>query len=335
MSYRARNVGRYLTRSAMLTFALAIALSPLASLLPPNTLLRVTEKMSSASTRASSLLAEAAPLTGHMPQLLSAPAPDGTFATRLYTDANGNRMTYYLYGPANFSPTGSYPLVLILHGGGEGAKPSVRAAQNRTNLIDQPYVKAFTSGAVQDYWPSFVVAPQAPEGQQWVDVPATVSEYTLAPQPSEWLALAIGIVQLLQQTYAQINPNRIYVVGISMGGIGAWEAAERWPSIFAAALPISGAGDPQAASTLVHVPVWALHGTLDDVVPVQGSRLMVAALRADGGEACYTEFPDGSHNIWTQHNLENPQLLSWLFSQTKAPNNASPPQTCPPDGGSP
>ena len=215
MSYRARNVGRYLTRSAMLTFALAIALSPLASLLPPNTLLRVTEKMSSASTRASSLLAEAAPLTGHMPQLLSAPTPDGTFATRLYTDANGNRMTYYLYGPANFSPTGSYPLVLILHGGGEGAKPSVRAAQNRTNLIDQPYVKAFTSGAVQDYWPSFVVAPQP--GQQWVDVPATISEYTLAPQPSEWLALAIGIVQLLQQTYAQINPNRIYVVGISMG----------------------------------------------------------------------------------------------------------------------
>jgi predicted peptidase len=257
------------------------------------------------------------------------PVPAGTFATRVYTDQSGNSMTYYLYGPSSYTPSGSYPLILVLHGGGEVAELNYSAQKNRDVLVSQPYVQAFTSAAVQQTWPSFVVAPQVPAGQRWVNVPASVSSYTLASTPSRSLGLAIGIVQSLLVTYPMIDPNRIYVTGISMGGFGAWEAAERWPDLFAAAVPIAGAGDPQAAAALVHVPIWALHGSADAVVPVLGSRLMVQAARAAGGMACYTEFPGAGHGVWSIENLDNPALLTWLFSRTKAPSSLAQPLACP------
>jgi predicted peptidase len=196
-------------------------------------------------------------------------------------------------------------------------------------LIDQQYVEAYTDTKIQEQYPAFVVAPQIPCCQRWVNVPPTVSSYALAAQPSASLTLADEIVQSLEQTYPMIDPNRVYVMGLSMGGFGAWEVAERWPGTFAATIPVSGAGDPHAADAMAHVPVWALHGTLDDVVPVAGSRLMVQAIKAAGGSPCYTEFPQGAHNIWTEQNLDNPQLLSWLFSQTKKPGSGIMPQSCP------
>jgi predicted peptidase len=260
------------------------------------------------------------------------PVPIGTFATRLYADQSGTSMTYYLYGPSSYTPAGKYPLVVVLHGGGETANPQASAQQNRDVLINQVYVQAFTATAVQQEWPSFVVVPQVPAGQRWVNVPAAVSAYTLAPEPSRPLGLALGIVQSLRQIYPMINGNRIYVTGISMGGFGTWESAERWPNVFAAALPIAGAGDPQAAAALAHVPVWAMHGSDDVVVPVQGSRLMVQAVRAAGGTACYTEYASEGHDVWTFQHLGDPQLLRWLFSQTKAPSSAAPPLSCPPGG---
>lgn len=256
--------------------------------------------------------------------------PSGTFATRLYTDGDGHSMTYYLYGPSNFSAQGKYPLILVLHGGGEVADPQASAEHNRDVLLSQAYVQVFASAAVQQQWPSFVVAPQVSAGQRWVNVPASVSSYTLTPAPSQSLALAYQIVQSLVQLYPEIDPNRIYVTGISMGGFGTWEAAERWPNVFAAAVPIAGSGDPQAAAALVHMPIWALHGSADNVVPVQGSRLMVQAVRAAGGTACYTEYAGWGHDIWTTQILSDPHLLSWLFSQSKAPSSGSPPLGCPP-----
>jgi len=175
-----------------------------------------------------------------------------------------------------------------------------------------------------------VVAPQIPADQRWVDVPPSLSAYTLAPEPSAALAGAMGIVRELLRTYPQIDGDRIYVTGISMGGFGAWEAAERWPEMFAAALPIAGAGDPTAAGVLARVPTWAFHGALDDIVPAEGSRIMVRAARAAGGTACYTEYPDAGHDIWNAEKpYGDPRVLAWLFAQTKAPPGGVPPPPCP------
>jgi poly(3-hydroxybutyrate) depolymerase len=249
------------------------------------------------------------------------PVTAGAFATQVYRDASGNSMTYYLYGPHGYTPEGKYPLVLVLHGGGERADPSLTADQNRAVVLRQAYVNVFSAASTQNRWPCFVVVPQATTSQRWVDAPASISSYTLAAQPNLALTLAVAIVRHLVETYPAIDSNRTYVGGISMGAFGTWEAAERWPTTFAAAFPIAGAGDPQAASALAQVPIWAFHGSGDGLVPVQGSRLMVQAVRAAGGTVCYTEYPGAAHDIWsTIRPLDQPKVLTWIFSQRRSPN---------------
>lgn len=259
----------------------------------------------------------------------TAPVIGGSFGTYVYSDPSGARMTYYLYIPAHYTPSASYPLVLILHGGGEVALPGADSAYNENLLINQDYVRAFTSDATQARWPGFVLAPQAEDGARWVNVPASVDSYTLASQPSASLSLAMAILASTLQTYPAINPDRIYVTGISMGAFGTWEAAERWPDVFAAAMPIAGSGDPDDAAALDHMAVWAFHGTADTTAPVAGSRKMVEAIRASGGVACYTEYPGRGHDLWAVNSpLDQSQTLEWLFGQSKDPPRGAPPESC-------
>lgn len=257
----------------------------------------------------------ATPTVSPTPRPPGPPIQPGVFETRSYKDPSGASMTYYLYGPNSYTPAGRYPLVVVLHGGGERADPSQTAAANRDVVLRQRYVTAFTQPDVQARWPCFVVVPQAPLSQRWVGVPASLPSYTLASSPTQAMSLAMAIVRYLQQAYPAIDSNRIYVGGISMGGFGTWEALERWPDTFAAGLPIAGSGDPQAAG-VVQAAVWAFHGSGDAIVPVAGSRLMVQALEASGHTACYTEYPGDGHNIWvTERPYSDPTVLTWLFSQ--------------------
>jgi predicted peptidase len=226
-------------------------------------------------------------------------------------------MTYYLYGPDGYTPEGRYPLVVVLHGGGERDDPSQTAAENRDVVLRQLYITAFTEHSVQARWPCFVVVPQASLSQRWVGVPASLPAYTLAPAPTQAMTLAMGIVSYLQQAYPAIDSSRVYVGGISMGAFGTFEALERWPETFAAGFPIAGAGDPSAAGR-VQAAIWAFHGSGDALVPVDGSRRMVQALQAAGAKVCYTEYPGAGHNIWvTEQPQSQPSVLRWLFSQRR------------------
>ncbi len=236
------------------------------------------------------------------------------YLTRTYTDKQDASMTYYLYVPRGYNPRQSYPLVLLLHGGGERGETKSTLAQNRSLLLNDAYANVWSSLTVQSRWPSFVVAPQIVGTNQWVNTPSDQGSYQLAPQPSVSLRLAKEIVDALQREYQGIDSNRLYITGLSMGGYGAWDAIERWPTYFAAAAPIAGAGDPTQASVLTHLPIWAFHGAEDMNVPVSGSRDMVQAIRAAGGQPSYTEYPQAGHDIWMQVYTSS-DFLSWLFAQ--------------------
>ncbi len=249
------------------------------------------------------------------------------FLSCQYAGPDNTQMAFYLYVPQGYTsgnPEQQYPLVLILQGGGERANPQQTAAQNRALAINASYVTPWvaTGGAnVQTRWPCFVVVPQVVGNNRYVNVSPTVSSYALASQPSASLQMAINIVALVQQRYPGIDANRLYITGISMGGFGVWDSIERWPTLFAAAIPVSGSGDPALASRIVRLPLWAFHGANDNRVPVAGSRTMIQALRAAGGTPCYTELAGMSHTIWPQvygqtAQTDNP-LYPWLFAQTK------------------
>ncbi|MGA7671600.1 MAG: hypothetical protein WBW04_14325 [Nitrolancea sp.] len=245
-------------------------------------------------------------------------------------EPSGFSMTFYLFLPRNFSPKTSYPLVLLLAGGGERAVPTKTAQQNRDTILNDPYSEIWGPGFPEPYsedvqarWPSFIVIPQLQVPNRFVDVPANYGTYSMTPQPNDSLRLSKEIVDTLQLVYSNIDANRIYLTGLSMGGYGTWDAAERWPNYWAALAPIAGAGDPTYANLLVNVPIWDFHSSDDTTVPVSGSRDMINAIRAAGGDPRYTEFTNMGHGAWLAPYTimgkpsPTPGFFSWLFAQHK------------------
>lgn len=272
-----------------------------------------------------------------IPEQKPVPSPEGTatptydgYTAQIFTDAQGNSLHYYLYVPQNYNPAKKYPLVLLLHGGGERSNPSNTAEQNEQVLLNDPYAQVWSADYnapgnphIQQHWPCFVVVPQLSAGQYWVNVPVNDASYSQPAQPSVGLLVSKEILDALQKEYTGIDANRLYVTGLSLGGFGTWDAIERWPGYFAAAAPIAGAGDPSKAALLKNLPIWAFHGSADTTVPVAGSRDMIAAIQAAGGHPRYTEFPGQGHETWGfVYGLTGGPLLvtdfyPWLFSQHK------------------
>ncbi|MBI1355581.1 MAG: hypothetical protein GC160_14680 [Acidobacteria bacterium] len=171
----------------------------------------------------------------------------------------------------------------------------------------------WTSPEVQEAHPSFVVAPLAnPEA-----APTWVRNWRPSPDPRpeqrEPLELAVELIRDNLPRYLPIDADRLYVTGYSMGAFGAWIAISRHPSLFAAAVPISGGGDPTHVAE-TQAAVWAFHGAADAVVPASRSREMVQALEAAGKPVRYTQLPGDGHFIWRSA-LQTQGLTDWLFEQ--------------------
>jgi dienelactone hydrolase len=226
------------------------------------------------------------------------------FARRSFTSSRGFVLPYRLFRPAS---TGPVPLVLFLHGAGE------RGDDNQRQLAagEPNGALVWATPEWQAQHPCLVVAPQCPVGSRWVEVPFEGGSYTLAPEPAPALHAALELVDALDEELAIA---RRYLTGLSMGGYGAWDAIVRRPERFAAAVPLAGGGDPTQAARLVGLPIWAFHGELDPVVPVSGSREMVAALERAGGAPRYTEYAGADHEIWNR-TYADPSLAEWLFSR--------------------
>ena len=118
----------------------------------------------------------------------------------------------------------------------------------------------------------------------------------------------------------QIDTNRIYISGLSMGGFGTFDYLARKPNFFAAAIPICGGGDPEFAKNYKHVPIKIFHGAKDEVVPASLSQEMYQALTDAGAvDVEYIEFPDGNHDVWNDA-YAHKGLLEWMYGQNKSGN---------------
>ena len=231
------------------------------------------------------------------------------FEARTYADPQGGKRLYRLLKPEDYDPQQKYPLVLFLHGAGE------RGDDNEAQLVWG--MKDFAAEEIRRNYPCFVVAPQCPAEEQWVDVPWSADRHTMPEKPEPALRRAIELVGELQQEFS-IDPARLYITGLSMGGFGVWDAIQRHPRLFAAAAPICGGGDPAHAEKIAHLPIWAFHGEKDAAVKPGRSREMIEAIKAAGGEPRYTEYPGVGHNSWSP-TYANPDLYAWLFAQRKGP----------------
>lgn len=227
------------------------------------------------------------------------------FEAKHFINASGDTLNYRIYIPPEPDSTGSFPLVLFLHGAGE------RGDDNQAQLTWG--VWRFVEDSVQQAHPSIVVAPQAPKEQYWGRLDWRES-IKMTEEPSKPLALTIELLKQLQKEY-QIDSRRMYVTGLSMGGFGTWDLISRYPDMFAAAVPVCGGGDTRQAYRLVGLPIWNFHGARDDVVPPRLSRDMISAIQYGGGAPGYTEYPDTGHFSWIPAYRE-PMLIDWMFSKS-------------------
>jgi predicted peptidase len=231
----------------------------------------------------------------------------GLLEPRTYRNASGETLPYRILVPKAYDRARQYPLLVVLHGAGE------RGDDNQSQLLN-PEVLMLISDEVQAGQPAFFVAPQCPAERFWVDVSwnsPTAEKHP--PLPSDPLRLAIELVDGLKTEFT-IDARRQYLTGLSMGGFGAVDWCFRRPSDVAAAAVVCGGGDDIRAAELAGIPFWFFHGTDDDVVPVEYSRRLVAAIRAAGGQARYTEYPGVGHHSWVPAYAE-PELPRWLFGQ--------------------
>ena len=161
-----------------------------------------------------------------------------------------------------------------------------------------------------------MVYPQCPDEARWVEAPWAEGRYDLTQVPiSGPLSAALELLSAVEQEFT-IDPGRLLIGGLSMGGYGTWDAILRYPDRFAGALPICGGGDPAQAAAARPVPVWAFHGADDKVVPVSASREMVKALRKAGGRVRYTEYAGVGHNAWDRTFADH-KALAWLLGQRR------------------
>lgn len=222
--------------------------------------------------------------------------------------AGNASLRYRLMKPENVAPGKQYPLVIFFHGAGE------RGNDNTKQLVHG--MADFASEANRRQYPCFVVAPQCPDGQQWVDTPWTLDAHTMPEKPAPAMQLSFDLIGELQRELP-LDPARIYVTGLSMGGFGAWDAIQRKPQLFAAAAPVCGGGDTALAKSIASIPLWAFHGGQDTVVKPRRSRDMIEAIKAAGGSPRYTEYPGVGHNSWVA-TYRDPDFYAWLFKQHKA-----------------
>lgn len=225
--------------------------------------------------------------------------------------ADGKKLLYRILKPAKLEKGKKYPLVLFLHGAGE------RGDNNTVQLVHGSSL--FTTKENRARYPCYAVFPQCPNGKRWVEVDWSDKKSHSAPkEPSEPMRLTrLLVAQLLEEQ--TVDADRIYVMGLSMGGFGTWDFAQRYPDLVAAAVPICGGADNSTAERIKHVPIWTFHGSADTAVWPDRTRGMVNALKKIKGNVRYTEYEKVGHNSWGRAFAE-PELLEWMFAQKRGAN---------------
>lgn len=226
-------------------------------------------------------------------------------------------LPYRLLRPEGYVPGKKYPLVLFLHGAGERGSDNTRQLRVAGEFFAKP--------SVRKRFPAWVVLPQCPDDDFWPTGRLILPErwggrIGFDFRANEPMRPAMQLTSdLLDSLIASggVDEERLYLGGVSLGAMGAYDLLSRRPDTFAAALAICGGGSLDAAAKYAKgLPIWVFHGSADPIVHVDYSRTMVQVLKKNGAKVRYSEYAGVAHNSWNKA-LAEPELLPWLFGQTK------------------
>ena len=233
---------------------------------------------------------------------------------KLYEKENfvyeNDTLNYRILKPLNYNPNKQYPVHLFLHGSGE------RGNDNSSQLTHGG--KLFLKKENREKYNSWVIFPQCSENDRWPSLSSDQWNNSFdnkVSKPNKSLGLVIRLMdEFIEKT--QVDKHRIYVSGLSMGGMGTFEILFRRPNMFAAATPICGNGIPQLAKLYANkVPVWIFHGSDDNVVSPKYSLAMAKAIIEAGGSPKMTLYENTGHGSWNNAFAEK-DFLKWIHSKT-------------------
>lgn len=213
--------------------------------------------------------------------------------------------------------TRKYPLVIFLHGAFE------KGDDNEKQLSIGG--RFFLRDSIRKNYPAYILFPQCPEDDSWayfenkIDFAtgfATDWNFPFGKEPTPVISILKKLIDSLAAS-GKIATDKMYIAGLSQGGMGVLDMCARYPETFAAAISICGAGEPITARLFAKkVAVWLFHGDKDPVVPVDFSRDFYKKLKRLNASVRYSEYKGVEHNCWA-NTFAEPELMSWLFGQTR------------------
>ena len=236
------------------------------------------------------------------------------FVKQLFIEKT-DTLPYRILLPDNYDPENKYPLIIFLHDSGE------RGNDNEKQLMHG--AELFLRDSIRKKYTAIVVFPQCSENSYWSNVNIVndavtgkrMFQFLTGSKSSVAMSLLINLMDDLKHKYS-IQNKKIYITGLSMGGMGAFEIVRRKPNLFAAAMPICGGANTAIAKHLLKTKWWIFHGEKDDVVNPQYSKDMAAAILNEGGAAKLTIYPNANHNSWDSAFAES-NFMQWMFSNHK------------------
>jgi predicted peptidase len=194
-----------------------------------------------------------------------------------------------------------WPMIVFLHGSSErGDDVELVKKHGIPRIVEQ-----------QKDFPFVAVSPQCPAKAGWQIYLRTID----------------NLIDDVISRY-RVDADQLYLTGISMGGYGTWHLAAKHPTRFAAIAPICGGGYrsygfPDKACVLKDMPIWAFHGALDRIVPVQEAERVIDVVRSCGGRVRFTVYPDAGHDAWTR-TYQNPELYVWFLRHRRGKPSSDP-----------
>ena len=220
-------------------------------------------------------------------------------------------LNYRILKPLNYDPNKQYPVHLFLHGSGERGKDNSSQLTHGGSL--------FLKKENREKYNSWVIFPQCSKNDRWPSISSDLWDQVFEnkiKKPNKSLGLVIRLMDEFIKK-KDVDNQRIYLSGLSMGGMGTFEILYRRPDMFAAATPICGNGITQLAKLFANkVPVWIFHGSDDKVVSPKYSLEMARAIIESGGSPKMTLYANVDHNSWDNAFAEK-YFLKWIHSKTK------------------
>ncbi len=236
-------------------------------------------------------------------------------AEELYAKGSNDVLVYRLFTPETEEE--KVPLILYLHGAG------AIGDDNITHITTKD-AASFVTEEMQELHPCYVLAPQLPERYTAAGESPTDEQSAKGWTDEEVQEALMETIEEIAGTNGNVDMDRIYITGHSMGALGVWGMIAAYPDVFAAAVPISGLWDG-SVDDLVDLPIWIFHGEKDEVVPVDRETMLRDRLEELGGNVRMTIYTDedfAAAGVTDPHGANVPtysdqEMFDWMFDQKR------------------